>query len=265
MPGLVPRPEETVECRSSDGRVIALVDVVPEDDWQAAIPELAPLVRLSVQEAKAQGEQPVQLRENGRYEYVVRTTGSARSQRLKLVGNLVRSRKRRESERDIGRIETGSHCGLLRLDIEEEGRPGERVATGYIEVRSLKVNYRDEYQRMLEFISAQSSQLLFDARASAQMPVAPKWTREPPLLQQQIEFLRETLSSRSFDAALRRIESYPHQQLRMVTEERSVSRPFRPGRNFDRQASSAGHRVLLPESHPLHRRLAARGVCQPSL
>jgi hypothetical protein len=52
-----------------------------------------------------------------------------------------------------------------------------------VEVRSLKVSYRDEYQRMLEYISAQSSQLLFDARASAQMPVTPKWTREPPLLQ----------------------------------------------------------------------------------
>lgn len=265
MPGLIPRPDETVECRSPDGRLVALVELVPEDDWQASIPELAPLVRLSNQEAKAQGEQPVQLRENGRYEYVVRRVSTTHGQRLKLVGNLVRSRKRRESDQDIGRIETGSHCGLLRLDIEEEGHPGERVATGYVEVRSIKVGYRDEYQRMLEFISAQSSQLLFDARASAQMPVAPKWTREPPLLQQQIEFLRETLSSRSFDAALRRIESFPHQQLRTVTETRSVSRPFRPGRNFNRQASSAGNRVSLPESHPLHARLSARGVSQPGL
>lgn len=265
MPGFIPRPEESVECRSPDGRLIAFVDIVPEDDWQAEIPALAPLVRLSVQEAKAEGEQAIQLRENGRYEYAVRSITTARSQRLKLVGTLVRSRKRRESDRDIGRIETGSHCGLLRLDIEEEGHPGERVATGYVEVRSLKVSYRDEYQRMLEYISAQSSQLLFDARASAQMPVAPKWTREPPLLQQQIEFLRETLSSRSFDAALRRIESFPHQQLQTVTEERNISRPFQPGRNFNRQASSAGHRVPLSASHPLHARLAARGVSQPSL
>lgn len=265
MPGLIPKSEETVECRSPDGRPVAYVDLVPEDDWQTAIPELAPLMRLGVQEAKAQGEQPVQLRENGRYEYVVRTASASRGQRLKLVGNLVRSRKRRESDRDIGRIETGSHCGLLRLDIEKEGRPGERVATGYVEVRSVKVGYRDEYQRMLEFISAQSSQLLFDARASAQMPVAPKWTREPPLLQQQIEFLRETLSSRSFDAALRRIESFPHQQLRTFTEERSISRPFRAGPNFSRQVSSAGNRVPLPRSHPLYARLAARGVSQPSL
>ncbi|KAF0175453.1 MAG: Uncharacterized protein FD161_3348 [Limisphaerales bacterium] len=264
MPGLTPRPDETVECRSSDGRLVALVELVPEDDWQAAVAELAPLVRLSSQEAKAQGEQPVQLRENGRYEYVVRPVSAAQGQGLKLVGNLVRSRKRRESDRDIGRIETGSHCGLLRLDIEEEGRPGERIATGYVEVRSIKVGYRDEYQRMLEFISAQSSQLLFDARASAQMPVAPKWTREAPLLQQQIEFLRETLASRSFDASLRRIESFPHQQLRTVTEQRSVSRPFRPGQNFNRQVSSGGHRVALLSSHPLAVRLAG-GVSQPSL
>ena len=265
MPGLIARSEATVECRSPDGRLVARVDIVPEDDWQAFIPELAPLAKLSVQEAKAQGEQTIQLRENGRYEYSVRPVSASHGTRLKLTGNLVRSRKRRESANDIGRIETGSHCGLLRLDIEEEGRPGERLATGYVEVRSLKVSYRDEYQRMLEYISAQSSQLLFDARASAQMPIAPKWTREPPLLQQQIEFLRETLSSRSFDAALRRIASFPHQQLRTVTEERAISRPFRPGRNFNRQAASAGNRVALRPSHTLAARLSARGVSKPSL
>ena len=118
---------------------------------------------------------------------------------------------------------------------------------------------------MLEYISAQSSQLLFDARASALMPVAPRWTREPPLLQQQIEFLRETLASPGFDAALRRIESYPHQQLRTLPEECNIARPFRPARNFNRQAASAGHRVSLPASHPLFSRLSARGVAQPSL
>src|SRR6266567_467146 len=265
MPALSPRQEETVECRSPDGRLLALVDILPEDDWQTVIPELAPLARLTAHEAKAHGEQPVQLRENGRYEYVVRPVAAARATRLKLTGNLVRSRKRRESDKDIGRIETGSHCGLLRLDIEEEGRPGVRLATGYVEVRSLKINYRDEYQRMLEFISAKSSQLLFDARASAQMPVSPKWTREPPLLQQQIEFLRETLASRSFDAALRRIESFPHQQLRTVTEERSLARPFRPGSGFNRQAATAGHRLPLPKPHQLYARMAARGISQPSL
>src|SRR6266516_4262489 len=127
MPGLIARPEETVECRSPDGRLVARVDIVPEDDWQAAIPELAPLAKLSVQEAKAQGEQAIQLRENGRYEYSVRPVSASHGTRLRLAGNLVRSRKRRESDNDIGRIETGSHCGLLRLDIEEEGRPGERL------------------------------------------------------------------------------------------------------------------------------------------
>ena len=144
MPGLTPRPEETVECRSPDGRLVALVDIEPEDEWNTKIPDLAPLARLGVHEAKAQGEQPVQLRENGRYEYSVRPA-RATATRLKLVGNLVRSRKRRETDNDIGRIETGSHCGLLRLDIEEDGRPGERLASGYVEVRSVKVRYRDEY------------------------------------------------------------------------------------------------------------------------
>ena len=118
---------------------------------------------------------------------------------------------------------------------------------------------------MLEYISAQSSQLLFDARASAQMPVAPKWTREPPLLQQQIEFLRETLASPGFDAALRRIASFPHQQLRTQPEECNIARPFRAARSFNRQAASAGHRVTLPTSHPLHSRLSALGVSKPSL
>ena len=125
MLGLIPRPEETVECRATDGRLVALVDIVPEDEWQTEVPELAPLARLSLHEAKAQGEQPIQLRENGRYEYSPRPAPAARAARLKLVGNLVRSRKRRETDNDIGRIETGSHCGLLRLEIEEDGRPGE--------------------------------------------------------------------------------------------------------------------------------------------
>src|SRR5665213_2098305 len=266
MSGLTPRPKETVECCSPDGRLVALVEIIPEDDWQTDVPELAPLVRLTALEAKAQGEQPIQLRENGRYEYSVQRAAFAGPGNLKLVGNVVRNRKSRTSgDNDIGRIETGSHCGLLRLDIEEDGRPGDLLATGYVEVRSIKIRYRDEYQRMLEYISAQTSQLLFDARASAQMPVVPKWTHEPPLLQQQIEFLRQTLASSSFDAAVRRIESFPHQQLRTQSEECNIARPFRPGRNFNRQAASAGHRVVIPSTHALYSRLSARGAAVPSL
>lgn len=265
MAGLTPSPTESVACSRPDGQVLAFVDVTPEDEWNPSVPELAPLATLSAQEAKAAGEQRIQLRENGRYEYTLRPVNPSGTTSLRLAGSLVRNRKRREAGCDIGRIETGSHCGLLRLDIEEEGAPGVRLASGFVEVRSIKLSYRDEYQRMLEYISAQCSQLLFDARASAQMPVAPKWTSEPPLLQQQIEFLRETLASRSFVSALRRIETLPHQHLRSTTEERAVSRPFRPGASFSRQAASGGNRILLPRSHPLHGRLSARGVAAPSL
>jgi len=131
------------------------------------------------------------------------------------------------------------------------------VGSGAVEVRSVKLGYRDDYRWMLEDIAGRMPGLLFDARVPAQMPLTTAWPRDVALLQQQVAFLCETVNATDFHVAVQRVLTTPHHPLTRQYEMQSIRRAFKTDRHVERQLAHGGQRVALPTSHALARRLSS--------
>ena len=66
-----PSQRERVECRTPEGRVLATVEIFAPLNDKPISPEDHSLVALPPGEARLNGEEPLQLRERGRYEYLL--------------------------------------------------------------------------------------------------------------------------------------------------------------------------------------------------
>jgi len=258
-----PVPEAKIECKSHDGRVLAWVHIISEEVWKTNRWETAPLVKLDSKEARKVNEAEYQLRENGRYEYELeRTEGISNSLRVQCA--CARRSASCKNHEDRGRIEVGSYCGLLQIEIINNVT-SEIVATGAVEVRSVKLGYREEYRSMLDDIGKRLMDMLFDIRSPTQMALKSAWRDESRFLQQQIEFLRETVQSVAFRAAVQRVVTYPHRSTQAETTIRPIQKSGQVDRNISRQIVTKGPRHPLPETHPLYSHLTSIGVAQPSL
>lgn len=248
-----------LECRSADGRVVAQLRLYTTEPFAGGDARLAPMVQIEPQAAKHAGEAAIQLRENGRYEYLLEPSSAG----LRVQCTLAKRSARCAPNEDHGVIETGAHCGLLRIDVVRSD--GAVTGTGYVEVRSVKLGYRDQYRAMLNDISARVTEMLFDARSSSQAPLAPVWRDEPRFLQQQIEFLRETLESPAFHAAMQRVIDFPHRQLAPEIVTRPIGQSLKHGRDLARHIGNSASRISVSRGHALFEAMRARGVAQPSL
>ena len=130
---------------------------------------------------------------------------------------------------------------------------------GAVEVRSVKLNYRDHYRGMLNFISERCAGLLLESRSATRLRLSPEWRRNRAALEQQLEFLRQTLESRAFKGAVDEILRHPHRLLENVRRQQPVSRPFKAGKELGKQLCAAGVRVALPVEHPLRSGIPALG------
>jgi predicted component of viral defense system (DUF524 family) len=195
--------------------------------------------------AADQGEQPIQLRERERYEYEIVETEYA----LLEEGGVSRSR----SATNRGFIETGDFCGcmILRLcRLEEREIP---IASGFVEVRSVKLEYREDYRRMLEAIAKKSAALLLDSQANTQQRLESLWDKDSSLMEQQLEFLRHCIQSPAFTSAIDQILRFPHQRMERKHELRNISRAGKMDRAIIRQLTrGGGDRVIIPAGHPAH-------------
>lgn len=254
MPG-VPTQRADVECRSPAGRVLASVQIVSSaTTQQPGLPH--PLILLSEEEARSHGEERVQLRERGRYEYLL-IPSNPDDDLILLEGRGI-TRRRLEKEHDSGLIEPQDHCGLLPLVVVRRGDATlQPLATGAVEVRSLKLGFREHYRGMLSFIAEKCAGLLLDCRAPTRLRLDSLWKENAAVLEQQLEFLRHTLESQSFRSAVDQILLNPHRRLEPEPKERDIHRPFKSGKDFARRIASATRRVTVPSTHPLYSRITS--------
>jgi len=140
----------------------------------------------------------------------------------------------------------------LLLTIVRVGDPTP-VARASVEVRSVKMDYREHYRGMLSHIAERCAGLLLDSRASTRLRLSPEWRTNPRILEQQLEFLRHTLESPVFRGALDEILRNPHRHLEDQIEEAPIGRAFRSNRALALQISHSRGRVALPEGHALRR------------
>lgn len=242
----------TVEARTPSGRIVATIEIICPKDADDSPAENHPLVLLDDRDAEEYGEEPLQLIERARYEYRLKPAPGAPADLALLSRRGVQPSLLRESESDRGLIEPGDYCGVLSLVVVRRSDLDERpIAQASVEVRSSKLGYRDHYRGMLALIAEKSAGLLIDSRAPTVLRLETLWQRDSRIVEQQLEFLRQTLESSLFRGALDEILRNPHRRLESESKQQPISRPVKPDRAFARQISAAKARVSVPEDHPL--------------
>lgn len=242
-----------VECRTPEGRLLAMVKIVtltPAGREPFSVQQRS-LILLASDEARKNSEERLQLRERGRYEYRLKPADGAPEGLALLPQRGVQPSPLAEERGDHGLIEPQDYCGLLPLTVVSTKNPDKPLARGSVEVRSVKLGYREHYRGMLTCIAKICAGLLLDCRAPTRLKLDTLWQKDARILEQQLEFLRYTLESSSFRAAVDEMLRNPHRRLEDNREERDISRPFKPGRDFSRQVAVASRRVEIPAGHPL--------------
>jgi predicted component of viral defense system (DUF524 family) len=238
---------EIVEFQSPEGRVLAKVKIEVAGRTGNEHTYSAPLSTISVDEILEWGEARIQLREHGRYRYEI--IDGPDDLALREIHEVIP-----DSNPKRGAIEPGDHCGRLILEIVGGNNPDAPIARGEVEVRSLKVGYREHYRGMLDEIARRNSALLVDSRISTRVQFEGA-ANEQAFLEQQFEFLRNLICGRRFRGALELILRAPHRQLREIKVEQSIRKPLRTGRDLVRQITRGRNRIELPNTHPLSKRL----------
>jgi predicted component of viral defense system (DUF524 family) len=218
------------------------------------------LLLLDPREGRERGEEPIQLVEGATYEYELSNTvpglriRASRAVSRALIQGGVKER---------GTISPGLHTGLLPLVLEDAA--GNAVAAGAVEVRSTKLNYREDYRRMLEAVAEKSVDLLMQTRAPARVRLSSDPRQRPETLRQQFYFLRAVVGSREFADALQQILNVPHRLLRGEEVQADIRRGFKPNAKTLRQLARGYPRTPLPVTHPLHARMRSQGIDEPSV
>ena len=121
-----------VDCLDDSGNVFATILFAYEGKENDEEPEGSePLLVISAEEAAKQGTAPVQLRESCRYSYEIK--GVEKERPIELEPNRLISRYK-----NIRLLETRASAARLHLHLTEHGK---RVATGIVEIRSVKLDY----------------------------------------------------------------------------------------------------------------------------
>ena len=225
---------ETLPFLSKEGACVATLRIFGDDTLERA--------------DVAVDEEPLQIVENGRYEYELTPAD------LRLVttyGTAAVHRSANPALPNCGSIAPGSYVGRLSLDAVTPD--GTLVGRAAVEVRSRKLSYRDDYRRMLEDIAEQSIALLSDVHSPVTGTITPDPKGQPATLQQQFEFLRALIGANSFRKAVHRVAQNPHRRREGQDQLRDLRRGVRLERRGLRAIATATRRVPLPKDHPLRR------------
>lgn len=245
-----------IECRSREGTLVGHIVITPDMAAGGSI-ELAPLISLGDEGSAGDEQTSFQLRENGRYYYDLELS-EQESRDLRLRCGKIGRRKPRLGlgKPDSGRIETGSFCGTLLLEIVE-GDVGDStkvaIASALIDVRSVKLDYRSDYRGMLKDLATRMADLVSDSRSSMKASFRSNFEErgDKKWFQVQLELLREVLEGSEFSASIQRILSFPHELLEQEVENVSVDQPFRWTPQATQALASSPLRRELPQGHPL--------------
>ena len=232
-----------------DGSEVCTLTLYAPANWQDAA-DLQAIELVPLAQALDAGEAAVQLLEGVRYEYELSGPGYQlalgqhyyAAQGVVLPSSLA-------GRKHCGVLNPGLLTGQLPLVVQADGVVQARAS---VEVRSRKLSYKADYQRMLQDITARCVDLLQEMRSPSAFNAEPDPGSDPATVGQRFAFVRALLQNRAFENALHRITTHPHQIWRYEAEDRPLSRGFKPTGKLLRQLAQGGRRVDVPATHPLH-------------
>lgn len=121
-----PSQRECVECLTPEGRVLATVEIFAPLNDRPLSSEDHPMVLLPAEEARRNSEEPLQLRERGRYEYRLQPAPGAPADLALLPQRGVLPSRVNSAGENRGLIEPQDYCGLFPLTVIRRGDATER-------------------------------------------------------------------------------------------------------------------------------------------
>lgn len=205
--------------------------------------EISGIEKLSVaslEEAGENCESPVQLLENCEYVLKCDSDWKFSDSRICRVSP-VRDRHNEAF------LKTGSYIGTAGIPIQIIDKPYLMP----LEIRSRKINYREDYRFMLEEISGYCVEILMQSNSIAFQSFSVDYDRPAASLYQQFAFIKSFLQREEFVNAVHKVISSPVSRWCETSEERDIRRVGRVNRAVALQIASGSNRLTLPKSHPL--------------
>lgn len=149
-----------------------------------------------------------------------------------------------------GEITTGNFVGTFSADIKSKDN-NETQGKLFLEIRSTKIGYEDDYRKMMEDISEYCTELLMQQSS----PVTQNYTidkdADPQTHYERFAFVKSLVESESFEDAITQIETQPIVKWEDVEEERPTQSLRRLGSHGLRQMATSNRRMKLHDSDPL--------------
>lgn len=191
-------------------------------------------------DALENGEAEFQIQEGCLYEYSL-TKGF-----LLEKDEIVKPSKLNASK---GTISPNIYVGTITLHVTDDlHNPVSKIK---LEVRSHKTRYREDYRRMLGFITEKCTELLLQHNSPVSQLLEVNFNADSKVMYQRFAFVKSVLEAPEFADALNKIISSP------VTnwKDTEVLKDIRNARRLDnrvlRQIAACGNRIKVPEGHPL--------------
>lgn len=151
-----------------------------------------------------------------------------------------------------GAIHTNTYVGTLFFEIYQESKQ-EPIDTFDLKVVSLKVNYEEEYQYMLEEISATCADLLLRASSPVNQFLTVDEEATSTSEYQRFKFVESLVLSESFDNALSQILYSPDIHWTKIIESTRISKVKKATPSIVKQISSRGNRFALKQESSLNK------------
>jgi predicted component of viral defense system (DUF524 family) len=209
------------------------------------------LFRISKEDAVSNGEAEVQIFEGCTYEYVL----SDPAYRLNTDVKGVVNPSRKDAHR--GTISPNIYVGTLSLYVCHHQYP-EKKQTEKLEVLATKFDiepdqsYRENYRKMLEDITAKSTDLLLQSGTPVAQNFETDFGKDNLIVYQRFCFVRSIVDSKEFNESVSKIIASPKTTWKEEQEEIDIRKVRRHRSGEIRQLISKGNRIPLPENHLLH-------------
>ena len=159
---------------------------------------------------------------------------------------------RHKSKPSLGTIQPNIFVGTLELEVFEINNSS-NFAKLYLEVQSVKANYRKDYQYMLNDIAEKCTDLILQANSPVNQSLGIDPSLDNETLYQRFAFIKSMVENEEFDLAIHKIVSNPSTKWKTKESLSDVRRIKRFTNRQLRSLVSKPNRIPLPENHPLYK------------
>jgi len=148
----------------------------------------------------------------------------------------------------LGTISPNIYVGTLTLPILKEDK---EIGNAFVEVRSVKADYRNDYRDMLELITEKCTDLLMQANSPVSQNFETDFVKDNETLYQKFAFIKSVIATDEFAESVHRIVSSPITQWKEISEQKDIRNIRRFKNSNIKELITGSNRTQLPAKHNL--------------